>query len=281
MASARRGELSQQSAPFEARYQLTIPLQRPSFTQTQFLTSLRSFANPAQPHDSSDHASSPPRRRESFHHQQAHPSSAQPRSSYLGDPVKRKRPRESDEHVLPVSLPPIVPAPSSAASTPFPAPVVSTSALPSAPTAAQLQDPRILALLVQLIPSLAASAPPLSLDSEQGQALLPAIRTLAEYYGAQLPPALSSADPISAQVILGNALSQQSTASLDKGKGKSGPKAAKRVEQFTPIDAPETSDKSNPIDKSACSNCKRKKSTKWREAFDEEGTRVTVCNGEF
>ncbi|ORY85370.1 hypothetical protein BCR35DRAFT_302845 [Leucosporidium creatinivorum] len=259
-------------------------VERPSFTQTQFLTSLRSFANPAQPYDSSDRASSPPRRRNSFHHQQSHPSSAQPRSSHLGDPVKRKRPRESDEHVLPVSLPPPV-APSSAASTPFPVPIASTSALSSAPTAAQLQDPHILALLVQLIPSLAASAPaatapPLALDSEQGQALLPAIRTLAEYYGAQLPPTLlSSADASSAQAILDNALAQQSTSFLDKGKGKSaGPRAAKRVEQFTPVDAPETSDKSNPIDGSACSNCKRKKSTKWREAFDEEGTRVTVCN---
>lgn len=299
----------------------TAPMQRPTLTQSQFLTSLRSFADPAQWHASSDHPSSPPRRAMMPPSATAHPRSA----NSVGDPVKRKRPRESDERRLPVMLP----APSSAASvvsplaadlaaapSPFapPPPIIAeTAAAATGPTLEQLQDPRVRALLAQIIPSLSAAggsgdakAPPLALDSEYGRQLLPALQTLAQYYNVDLTNSVAfvdslpgllgsltsnigSAGPIASENGVGSASNRmgagQSHPSAngitgDRTSNTTGP-ASQRRDVFAPIEQNSgPNDRSNPVDASGCSNCKRKKSALWRESRDERGQRVTVCNGE-
>lgn len=276
-------------------------MQRPTFTQTQFLTSLRSFAYPAQTHMSSDHAS-PPARRPLL-------QSSQTNGYPVGDPVKRKRPRESAEQRLPVSLPP--PATASTASTSLPQSPFAPPPPPSfvgpalRPTPEQLQDPRVRALLAQIIPSLAgkgdASAPaalPLSLDSEAGRQLLPAIRTLAQYYNVDLSSSVSglldsTAAAAAADIQVGEAMSASvldmpsssrqaaTTSNNAKAARPTGAAGNRKNERFVPVENGnnDPADRSNPHDPSGCFNCRRKKSAVWRECHDDEGQRRTVCNG--
>lgn len=266
--------------------------QRPSFTQTQFLTSLRSFANPAQqPQPSSDRPSSPPPRRRPLPpgHQQL---SRQPS---IGDPVKRRRPRDAGQ--LPRQ------------------PIASTSAGPPVDALASLQDPQVLALLSQLLPSLGIGAPQPStsspaptafaLDTPQGRALLPAIRTLAKFYGVAVPENASVEDAFAPsmnnkgkgrEVVDSSAPfsnlnapssfaaappSAQGAAPLTKKappRRKAG-RAKSRDEAFVAV-AIVSKGNHNPMDPDGgCSNCPRKKSAVWREGESQDGITVTVCNG--
>ncbi|SCZ90436.1 BZ3500_MvSof-1268-A1-R1_Chr1-3g01989 [Microbotryum saponariae] len=267
-------------------------VERPSFTQMQFLTSLRSFANPAQPHDSSDRASSPPRRREQTLSGQAARQMAMRVVSGgappLGDPVKRKRPRDSDRPQI------TLPRPSLDLSTALPPPLVASSrsdgtAAVTTPTTAsstmnQVDDPRIAALLAQLLPSLtdsSTSPPAASIDSEEARQLLPAIRTLAQYYGVSVPSEQAGAAAAVSQTIPGNSQIGEETSTTKPGEQLS---KAKSVEAFTPIPdhaplADGAKGRSNPADATGgCFNCKRKKSTVWRQSHQADGTRVTCCN---
>ncbi|BGP12817.1 hypothetical protein JCM10213_008078 [Rhodosporidiobolus nylandii] len=276
--------------------------ERDAFTQGQFLDCLRSYHNPVQHLQSeiSEFNSSPPKPRDSAPFPTSS-SSFDPRAS-TGDPVKRKRAREQ----------PSLPIPPVAAAAP-PAPFVSgPSSAPSAPSSAAaagdptLEDPRILALLSQLIPSLAAAsaapaaaAPTLSLDSPQGQALLPAIRTLAQFYGLQLPGSAPGPAQVAAQIPLppSSAVPSSSAGGLPQQQRSArppmgGPTAAatgkagrrKEREHFATIDPntlPEPPQgKQNPRDPTTgCSNCKRRKSTVWREGLTPDGLSTTsVCN---
>ncbi|GAA5904242.1 hypothetical protein JCM6882_003177 [Rhodosporidiobolus microsporus] len=288
--------------------------ERDAFTQGQFLDCLRSYHNPVQQLQSeiSDFNSSPPKQRDSLPIPPSSSLGAFPSMS-TGDPVKRKRPRESHP---PLPVPP--PAAAAPAPTAPPAPFVAASS-PAFPTAAlpvepaTLQDPRVLALLGQLIPSLAAAnapappapapapAPALSLDSPQGQALLPAIRTLAQFYGLQLPnPPASAAAPAPAPAPAAVAAavplppSSMLPSSTAPGPSSHPPQASARPptgkatrknrEHFASIDvntlAGPPVGKQNPrAPEEGCSNCKRKKSTVWREGLGEDrSSTATVCN---
>ncbi|GAA6001724.1 hypothetical protein JCM10207_002284 [Rhodosporidiobolus poonsookiae] len=257
--------------------------ERDAFTQVQFLDCLRSYHNPVQQLQSemSDFNSSPPKQRDPAPFMTS--SSSHARSSGVGgDPIKRKRPRDS----------PVLPIPAVAAVAP-PAPFSAPPPSATAPPADALaQDPRVLALLSQLVPSLgvngstSAAAP--SLDTPQGQALLPAIRTLAQFYGLELPaPIAAAAEPVPSSMppsSTAGPLPQPSArppttlpAATAKGSRK------KEREHFATID-PSTltippQGKQNPRDPaSGCSNCKRRKSTVWREGFGPDGKLTSVCN---
>ncbi|GAA5832296.1 hypothetical protein JCM11251_004311 [Rhodosporidiobolus azoricus] len=281
--------------------------ERDAFTQGQFLDCLRSYHNPVQQLQSeiSEFNSSPPKQRDLLPFPPSSSLGAFPPPS-TGDPVKRKRPRDSGPS-LPV--PPPAAAPTSSATPPVPFVAVSSPAFPAAPLPADpasLQDPRVLALLGQLVPSLAAangsaaaSAAPLSLDTPQGQALLPAIRTLAQFYGLQLPtpPAAAPAAPAHAAVAAAVPLPPSSMPPSSTAAGPSShppqssarpptgrPGRRKEREHFASIDINTLANpplgKQNPRDPSlGCSNCKRKKSTVWREGLGEDGASTsTVCN---
>ncbi|SCV68476.1 BQ2448_597 [Microbotryum intermedium] len=264
-------------------------VERPSFTQMQFLTSLRSFANPAQPHDSSDRASPPPRRREQMLSGQPALQMARVVSggtAPLGDPVKRKRPRDSGRPQI------TVPLPSLNLSTALPSPLVASSTVDGAEASAQpttsatailVDDPRIAALLAQLLPSLTASSTSpraSSIESEDARQLLPAIRTLAQYYGVSVPSEQANSAMVVGQPILGKKeVSDEPSTTQPEEQSK-----AKSFEAFTPIPdqaplADGAKGRSNPADAAGgCFNCKRKKSTVWRQSHQADGTRVTCCN---
>ncbi|GAA6036925.1 hypothetical protein JCM8097_006357 [Rhodosporidiobolus ruineniae] len=282
------GEESEET--LEIWLQLT---ERDSFTQGQFLDCLRSYHNPVQQLQSemSDFNSSPPKQHASsgpF----ASSSSSFPRSSApVPDPVKRKRPREQ---------PPLPIPPPAAAAPPVPFAPAPDAAIAANPA---LHDPRILALLTQLANPAAASTPNpalAALDTPQGQALLPALSTLAKFYGLELPslaaaptapsqvplppssmpPSSSAAGPShSASARPPTDAPSTSTAAPEKGK----PGRRKEREHFATID-PSTltippQGKQNPRDPaSGCSNCKRRKSTVWREGAGVDGKMTSVCN---
>ncbi|KAK4703055.1 hypothetical protein P7C70_g3166, partial [Phenoliferia sp. Uapishka_3] len=263
--------------------------QRTSFTQTQFLTSLRSFANPAQPQPSSDRDPPPPfRRRPPPSQQQAlkHPP--------MGDPVKKKRTRD-----IPTSArPPMSAAP----------PLAS---LPTDSALASLQDPQVVALLAQLLGQGTSSVPasstaaPFALDTPQGRALLPAIRTLAKFYGIPIPEGPSDDSPASTTLEKGKGRQQdvqddlpssfsaptcplgmaapimESDSQMAKRSGPKRKTALKpKVKEDTFV-ALSTHVKGNlnPSNPDAgCSNCTRRKSTVWREGAGDDGLNATVCN---
>lgn len=184
--------------------------QRPSFTQDQFLTSLRSFANPVQlPADSSDRASSPPLRQHN-----------RMRSS-LGDPVKKKRPRELDAVPRGLMLPRSQSSPHLAV-TPFDLPDASQTGVQM--NLSTIQNPAMLALLSKLVPSLAGSgpvasgstAPAFGLDSAQGRALIPLIRMLAQTHGIEMPsPDTPTLTPTPVDMSM---IDPALSTALDKGK---------------------------------------------------------------
>ncbi|GAA5849910.1 hypothetical protein JCM8547_000951 [Rhodosporidiobolus lusitaniae] len=282
--------------------------EREAFTQGQFLDCLRSYHNPVQQLQSeiSDFNSSPPKPRE--HNSSS--SSFLRSSGPVGDPIKRKRPRDSNPSLSIPPVPAAVPPPPFAAASAS-SPAYPPAPAPAAPTAnPALQDPHILALLGQLVPSLAAAnaaagapAPSLSLDSPQGQALLPAIRTLAQFYGLELPLPPSAQQPIpAASVPLPSSMPPSSTAAGPSSHlqqsarpptgvpalsstGAAGAKQGRRKERehFATIDpntlAVPPQGKQNPRDAAGgCSNCKRRKSTVWREGTGLNGKTTSVCN---
>lgn len=259
--------------------------QRPAFTQTQFLTSLRSFAQPAPSVAGSDKASSPVRRPPIASSVSA---PVKPIVGPPGDPIKKKRTRDS-----------LLPTRQLRPSASLPAISEANDQL------AALKDPKVLSLLTQLLPSLAgqsseAAAAPVpaelatALGAGQGQALLPALRTLAKFYGFEVPGLAASTSEASAPL-------RPPPRPLNKGKGRASnsgdtPLASSsndafaqpssstsrqpgKAPQFTAIPTPEgRTDNFNPLDPAGCFNCKRKKSTVWREMFTETGEHVTACN---
>ncbi|GAA5834533.1 hypothetical protein JCM9279_004345 [Rhodotorula babjevae] len=284
--------------------------ERDAFTQGQFLDALRSYHhNPVQhlQNEISDFNPSPPNRYEAAVFPPA-ASAPRPSTSSTGDPIKRKRPRESPVLPLP-SAPPSTsslaapfatgPAESSPASFPAPPPALDSAFETASP---DLHDPSNAAVLNQLLASLSSSAgigadglagllpSSLPLDSPQ---LLPALQTLAKYYGLDFPgqpgaassssstpfPAAPDPAPSSAPAP---APAPTSTAAPSAGSGTTRRRSAKDREHFAAIDlrklaAPPTN-KQNPRDANGCSNCKRKKSTIWREGTGSDGALMTVCN---
>ncbi|KAJ8296857.1 hypothetical protein OF846_000134 [Rhodotorula toruloides] len=302
--------------------------ERDAFTQGQFLDCLRSYHNPVQHLQSemSDFASSPPKRRESALFASTssavlpptRPAPAAPVPS--GDPVKRKRPRETPSLPIPPVAASVPPAPfatgaSSPASLLPPAPAASTA---NEAGVAGLQDPRTLALLGQILPSLTAAGADASgllaaltqqHQQSQQEALLPAIQTLAKFCGINLPaqqqqpvpnePLLTStaADPSSQhwQSDLprpptgapSTSTSTSTTTATASRKPKSGSTSStSHREHFAAIDLTSLSashaqavGKQNPRDpQSGCANCKRRKSTTWREGKGPDGKLMSVCN---
>ncbi|BGP28943.1 hypothetical protein JCM10296v2_000679 [Rhodotorula toruloides] len=298
--------------------------ERDAFTQGQFLDCLRSYHNPVQHLQSemSDFATSPPKRRESALFAStssslppARPAPSAPMPS--GDPVKRKRPRETPTLPIPPAAASVPPAPfSTGASSP-------ASFLPPPPAAstvneaglAGLQDPRTLALLGQILPSLTAAGADASglltalaqqhQNSQQSQqeALLPAIQTLAKFCGINLPaqqqqqvmptePLLTStaADPTShwkSDLPRPPTGAPSTSTATTSRKSKSGSTSSSSTrEHFAAIDLTSLSashaqavGKQNPRDpQSGCANCKRRKSTTWREGKGPDGKLMSVCN---
>lgn len=190
---------------------------------------------------------------------------------------------------------------------------------------ASLQNPEVLGLLSQLFPNLANSSdsnpstatstlPNFSIDSPQGQALLPAIRTLAKFYGVSIPgvptpdlqveslpiqqedlqvfaPIVPSASSLRQTANLNQSINVNSSANTntntDSKKGKGKASAETGAFEIVTQDESEKSAKGggsyNPIDiPGGCSNCPRKKSATWRMRREENGTRkVMVCNRKF
>ncbi|BGP36815.1 hypothetical protein JCM10449v2_000717 [Rhodotorula kratochvilovae] len=288
--------------------------ERDAFTQGQFLDCLRSYHNPVQhlQNEISDFNSSPPKRRESAVFAPSSTAPApRPSTSSSGDPVKRKRPREQPS--LPVPPPPATsaaPAPF-ATGPPESSPATFSAPLPSLDpalglNAPDLQDPRSAAMLNQLLASLAtggdgaASALPQSLPLDSPQ-LLPALQTLAKYYGLELPAQSAAPAGVSLPFATGGATfatGPQATPAASTSAPPAQPqpastapsasgstarrRATKDREHFAAIDpntlaAPPVG-KQNPRDPGGCCNCKRKKSTTWREGTDADGKLMSVCN---
>ncbi|GAA5825276.1 hypothetical protein JCM3770_003503 [Rhodotorula araucariae] len=285
--------------------------ERDAFTQGQFLDCLRSYHNPVQhlQNEISDFNSSPPRQRESAVFAPASTAPApRPPTSSSGDPVKRKRPREQPS--LPVPPPPAT----SVLPPPFvtgiaeSSPATFSASLPTleptlALNASELQDPRNAALLNQLLASLATgsngAAPvlPQSLPIDSPQ-LLPALQTLAKYYGLELPAQPASAigvrlpfpaadgsfvtGPEVASTTVPSAEPQPTSVAPSASGSMARRRAARDREHFTAIDpntlATPPVGKQNPRDPSGCINCKRKKSTTWREGTGADGKLMSVCN---
>lgn len=213
-----------------------------------------------------------------------------------GDPVKPKRPRTSHPASLQPSAmshtAPFATSASLAASCPAVAPT-----LPDALGHAGLQDPRTLALLTQLLPTLSGQAPgqaaPIdssSIDASQAQALLPAIQTLAKYCGVDLiaPTAASSATASTAPPAPATSAASESVLSLSAMPPTTAVRSHQSNDRFVAIDTSDLTDaqrnkigKQNPRDpKGGCTNCKRRKSTIWHERRDKDGLQSSVCNGE-
>ncbi|BGP21747.1 zinc finger, GATA-type protein [Rhodotorula toruloides] len=297
--------------------------ERDAFTQGQFLDCLRSYHNPIQHLQSemSDFASSPPKRRESvlfastssgFPPSRPAPAAALP----SGDPVKRKRPRETPSLPIPPVAPSAPPAPfATGASSPasfFPPPPAASSANDAG--LAGLQDPKTLALLGQILPSLTAAGADASgllaaltqqhQHSQQSQqdALLPAMQTLAKFCGINL--AAQQQQPVPTEPLLTSTAadpsglwqsdlprpptgaSSTSTAPASRKPKSGSTSSASHREHFAAIDLTSLSashaqavGKQNPRDpQSGCANCKRRKSTTWREGKGPDGRLMSVCN---
>lgn len=305
--------------------------QRDAFTQGQFLDCLRSYHNPVQHLQSemSDFASSPPKRRESAlfaSTSSAHanrPASGAPVPS--GDPVKRKRPRETPSLPIPSVATSIPPAPFvTGASSPAPFLPFPPAGSPANDAGLSgLQDPKTLTLLGQILPSLTAAGGDASgllaalsrhqqqhslahdgSAQSQQEALLPAIQTLAKFCGIDLPaqqplptePLLTStaADPSS---FWQSELPRPPTAvpsnpppapASRKSKAGATSSASSHREHFAAIDLTSLSashaqavGKQNPRNpQGGCANCKRRKSTTWREGKGPDGKLMSVCNGQ-
>ncbi|GAA5870167.1 hypothetical protein JCM3774_002610 [Rhodotorula dairenensis] len=305
--------------------------ERDAFTQGQFLDCLRSYHNPIQSIQSqlSEMNSSPPKRRDSFLTGPV-PSTSDsllpPHStSSGGDPVKPKRPRErvqtapqSSVAQKPASFatsaavqasPPAGLQPLPKAAEMLAASASTDPVPPVAPGAANgLQDPRTLALLEQLLPTLtgqsAGSLDSNGLDLSQAQALIPAIETLAKYYGIGLAPSSAhgatlapAAAGSSGEVVSAvsadrsepphiQAVASVSTSTAAAVAPTSRRAAVQATERFVVIDVShmtalqkEQVGKQNPRDpRGGCANCKRRKSTNWHEGRDKSGTMTSVCN---
>lgn len=271
--------------------------------------------------------SSPPKRRESFWTGPVVATGDDLLPSYStpggGDPVKPKRPRErvqpapppfvaqttvpfatsaSLQASSPAELQPLATAAKMAAASGANAPVA-----PAVPVAANgLQDPRMLALLEQLLPTLTGqstgSFDSNGLDLSQAQALLPAIETLAKFYGIGLAPPASLSAGIPLPAASGEAESAstrpeapqaEGVASVSSSTAATAPSSRRATvqatERFVVIDVSnmtalqkEQVGKQNPRDpRGGCANCKRRKSTTWHEGRDKLGTLTSVCNGEL
>ncbi|BGO96724.1 Proteophosphoglycan ppg4 [Rhodotorula toruloides ATCC 204091] len=300
--------------------------ERDAFTQGQFLDCLRSYHNPVQHLQSemSDFASSPPKRRESALFAStssslppARPAPAAPVPS--GDPIKRKRPRETPSLPIPPVAASVPPAPfATGASSP-------ASFLPPPPAAlatndanlAGLQDPRTLALLGQILPSLTAAGADASglltaltqqhqqsQQQSQQEALLPAIQTLAKFCGINLPPQQQQVMPTEPLLTstaadasshwqsdlprppTGAPPTSTATATTSRKPKSGSTSSSSNREHFAAIDLTSLSashaqavGKQNPRDpQSGCANCKRRKSTTWREGKGPDGKLMSVCN---
>lgn len=229
---------------------------------------------------------------------QSHSSS----SLNSGDPVKRKRSTQ-DRQSLPVNAStialPVAPA-SAFANLPTPAtsasshPVASLPATASSATAtrATVENPDLLALLAQLVSSsttsTAGNSPAPPLDPSQHQQ---ALKNLAKLCGLPVPDdsSLPSPPPPSTQAPTStsgplprpSARPPKSVASSSTSLAESANAARKKPDHFTAIAAAELKGhgKNNPRDPNGCSNCKRKKSTVWREGLNSNGLSISVCNG--
>ena len=312
--------------------------QRDAFTQGQFLDCLRSYHNPIQQIQSqlSEMNSSPPKRRDSFLTGPVASTTSDrvfpPLSTSSGDPVKSKRPRERAAVVTSGPAPfatsasvPVASSPAELQPLPKTAEMVASSAATAAAAVAQpvapptsanangLQDPRTLALLEQLLPTLTGQTVGSSLDSNgidvsQAQALLPAIETLAKFYGIGLPPSLNNNnDPaavLAAPATITSTLRSSepeptsvvaeplqaaaaAPAPAPPAASSNSRRAVQATERFVAIDVShmtalqrEQVGKQNPRDpRGGCANCKRRKSTTWHEGRDKSGTMTSVCNG--
>ncbi|GAA6007302.1 hypothetical protein JCM11491_003081 [Sporobolomyces phaffii] len=270
--------------------------ERDAFTQGQFLNCLRSYHNPIQQlqGELSESNSSPPKasRREAA---PIPSSSSGTASAALGDPVKRRRP--SDRQSLPLSASttalPIAPASAfanqapSASTSSLPAPS-STSTTASALPEPTLQNPDLLAFISQLVSSSASagatapnsSAPPLDLLGNQE-----ALQNLARLCGLPVPePALVPPPSTLAPTSTSGPAPIPSARPPKLATSTSDPAAnsavRKKREHFAAIDSSQLKGqgKNNPRDPNGCSNCKRKKSTVWREGLGLHGLNTTVCN---
>ncbi|GAA5980197.1 hypothetical protein JCM10908_001571 [Rhodotorula pacifica] len=329
-AGGGEGELSDDddSESDEPEETLEIWLQlteRDAFTQGQFLDCLRSYHNPIQQIQSqlSELNSSPPKLRDSFLTGSVPPASEgllPPHSTSSGDPIKPKRPRErvqppaatksapfatsaTMQGSSPAELHPLAETVEGIAAAAAAAAQSATSAPP--PTAANgLQDPRTLALLEQLLPTLtgrsAGALDSNGLDVSQAQALLPAIETLAKYYGIGMaapaagnnanlaaPAAIVSSGEQAQQSIAGSATALPAASMKNAASTASTSKRpVQSTERFVVIDVSnmtalqkEQVGKQNPRDpRGGCANCKRRKSTTWHEGRDKAGTMTSVCN---
>ncbi|KAI5479882.1 zinc finger, GATA-type protein [Pseudohyphozyma bogoriensis] len=273
------GELSETDDEENPSETLEVWLQlveRPAFTQTQFLSSLRSFANNAPSgFQSSDRTSPPPASRRS----RLPPASSQPPSQQaariFGDPVKKRR--GSTQQQLPT------PAPTNDSE-----PFASTSSLP--PDPAPSQQSQTLALLSSLLPSLASTdgtnpAAP-SLTDEQRRSLLPVMKTLAEQFGVGVPEprnAVFSTSALQASAVASTSAATSTSTAVAAHETRRGqvmmrkkPKKSKD-DPFAPLGV-QPKNQLNPIDPKGCFNCKRKKSALWRSGDTIDRRVVTVCN---
>ncbi|GAA5955915.1 hypothetical protein JCM8115_004361 [Rhodotorula mucilaginosa] len=316
--------------------------ERDAFTQGQFLDCLRSYHNPIQQIQSqlSEMNSSPPKRRESFLTGPVASTTSDglfpPLSTSSGDPVKAKRPRERAPIATngpapfatsasvqaassPAELQPLprtaemVSSAAAAAGGAQPLAAVPPTSTSTSANANGLQDPRTLALLEQLLPTLTGQSVGSSLDSNgidvsQAQALLPAIETLARFYGIGLPPSLNNNDPAAVLAAPANITTTSRSSEpeptsvvaepLQQAAAPAAPapapaavssnsrRAVQATERFVAIDVShmtalqrEQVGKQNPRDpRGGCANCKRRKSTTWHEGRDKSGAVTSVCN---
>ncbi|GAA5922252.1 uncharacterized protein JCM15063_003236 [Sporobolomyces koalae] len=282
--------------------------ERDAFTQGQFLDCLRSYHNPVQQLQSelSEMNSSPPKlHRYENNALSSSASSAAWQSTASGpvapgDPVKRKRPQSRQSLPLSASTTalPLAPAsafaglPNSSRSPPQAVPAETV------PADAAAETPDLLALLTQIVSASSASNPTsasaanLSLDPSQAQL---ALQNLAKLCGLPVPSPISQSTtpampemPPSTQILTSTSgpMPQTSTrppktTTANNGSVLSSSATRKKREHFTAIDQEESrgQGKNNPRDSNGCSNCRRKKSTVWREGIDAvSGQTISVCN---
>ncbi|GAA5992634.1 hypothetical protein JCM5350_005604 [Sporobolomyces pararoseus] len=270
--------------------------ERNTFSQNEFLTTLRSYDNPI------DLTSSPQisnRRDPATFPSSSTGSTIRSKSSSstaAGDPVKRPRSNQ-DRQSLPLSASttalPLAP-PSAFANLPVSQQPLSSIAAPPA-LSSNVQAPELLALFAQLVSSATASSTTPSAPAAAATVNLTqnqqAIQHLARLCGlpvpenALSPPApstqapTSTSGPVPRPSIRPPKTTAAPTASALMSEFSSNP-PRKKLEHFTPIDVAETKGhgKHNPRDPLGCSNCKRKKSTIWRAGLDEAGNEISVCN---
>ncbi|GAA5845762.1 hypothetical protein JCM5353_004709 [Sporobolomyces roseus] len=291
------GEDSESGDESEETLEIWLQLsERDAFTQGQFLDCLRSYHNPIQQLQSeiSEYHSSPPKLQTRESGSFSSSSNLQGRTSgppAPGDPVKRKRPQSRQSLPLSASTTALPLAPPSALAN------LSSSKLAtstSAPTEDPAQNHDLLAFLSQLVTSSTSasqnsSAPSLDLSQNQN-----ALQSLAKLCGLDLPevpasapveppiptstsgpaPVSSSRPPKASKSTSLATSASNSTTSTSTGANR------KKREHFAAIDMTgnKGTGKNNPRDPNGCSNCKRKKSTVWREGLDSQGNQTSVCN---